>query len=577
MISWLRRIKVTTRIMSLACFLVLVKVSILLFTLHELKLIGQNSHLQLEQVTEQNRWIQQEAELIDAQAHTQVKLQQAQAVQRSYSDMLFWYFDGSVTQYYASLNQAAASADQLEEQLAALALDSEAGILIRPMLENLSSYREIMDSAIQYYQQGRNNLAGAEISDAHIVVQNMNSQLMALTELFQGRLKQANLQVQTAVDETFAASEQVARLSQQSSNSIEHISKLTLMILVVSVPLSILIAVAIISSITRPLKSLQEQLLTIEKQSDLTQDLNLEGQDEIRTMAEATQRLVAKFRTTLNDVDQLASELKTSANKGRGVSQRTHQQSEEQKQLSEMIASTATELGASAEDILRTTDQGLQRVETLTHSAQKGQQDVLATAKTVGELADQFEQVEDSVQTLVKHSASISSVLEVIQDIAEQTNLLALNAAIEAARAGEQGRGFAVVADEVRTLAQRTSQSTDEIQQMVTVLQQQSQQAIESLEHNRSQVDAGVQLSKQAEDSIRGIIRELTALTEVNQSIAIISQEQQQAVSGVDQGVQHILELAHNVATHTSDSKQVSQHLDQMAEQLQQQLQLFKH
>ena len=577
MISWLRRIKVTTRIMSLACFLVLVKVSILLFTLHELKLIGQNSHLQLEQVNEQNRWIQQEAELIDAQAHTQVKLQQAQAVQRSYSDMLFWYFDGSVTQYYASLNQAAASADQLEEQLAALALDSEAGALIRPMLKNLSSYREIMDSAIQYYQQGRNNLAGAEISDAHIVVQDMNSQLMELTELFQGRLKQANLQVQAAVDETFAASGQVANLSQQSSQSINHISQVTLMILVVSVPLSILVAVAIISSITRPLKSLQEQLLTIEKQSDLTQDLTLEGQDEIRTMAEATQRLVAKFRTTLNDVDQLASELKTSANQGRGVSQRTHQQSEEQKQLSEMIASTATELGASAEDILRTTDQGLQRVETLTHSAQKGQQDVLATAKTVGELADQFEQVEDSVQTLVKHSASISSVLEVIQDIAEQTNLLALNAAIEAARAGEQGRGFAVVADEVRTLAQRTSQSTDEIQQMVTVLQQQSQQAIESLEHNRSQVDAGVQLSKQAENSIQGIIRELTALTEVNHSIAIISQEQQQAASEVDQGVQHILELAHNVATHASDSKQVSQHLDQMAEQLQKQLQLFKH
>merc|ERR1711916_381775 len=103
-------------------------------------------------------------------------------------------------------------------------MGSEAGALIRPMLENLPSYREIMDGAIQYYQQGRNNLAGAEISDAHIVVQDMNSQLMVLTELFQGRLKQANLQVQTAVDETFAASEQVASLSQQSSHSIEHIS-----------------------------------------------------------------------------------------------------------------------------------------------------------------------------------------------------------------------------------------------------------------------------------------------------------------------------------------------------------------
>lgn len=573
----LRSIKVTTRILSLAAFLVLVKISVLLLILFQLDEIAHFSKSQLDEVTTQNRWIEQEAALIDQQAATQRQMQQVQNIQKSYSDMLFWYFDGSLTQYYNSLNQAAESADTLENQLANLAVETEASELIRPMLSNLASYRAFMESANQYYVQGKNNLAASEITEAHLVVETMNEQLMALTGLFQQRLKDTNQQVESALEHTMSASARVATLSNQSSKSIDDISHSTLLILLFSVPVSIIIAIAVIRSITRPLKQLQHELVTIEQQSDLTRSLTLEGRDEIRSMAEATQELLSKFKTTLDDVDLLANELKSTARSGLEASQTTHQQSDEQKQLSETLASTATELGASADSILLTTDQGLQRVDQLARRAVSGQQDVQQTAETVGELAEQFSDVEQSVQSLIKHSTSIQSVLEVIQDIAEQTNLLALNAAIEAARAGEQGRGFAVVADEVRSLAQRTSDSTDEIQQMVGNLQQHSNDAMRSLEQNRDQVNAGVARSKTAEASIQEIAEELNQITQVNQSIAEISREQQQAVTSVDQSVQDILQRAHQVTERASASEAVNRHLDQMAEQLQQQIRHYKH
>lgn len=577
MTTWLRRLKVTTRIMSLAFLLVGIKVMVLSFLLNEFDQIGQRSQLQQEKVAEQNRWINREAELIENQSQTQVLLQQAQGLQKAYSDMLFWYFDGSVTQYYESLNKAGESADQLEQNLAALAIDPAAAPLVAPMLKNLSDYREIMDSAIKFYQQGRTNMAAAEISDAHLIVQNMNEQLLMLTDLFQQRLRVANSQVEEALDKTLQASLVVKETSEQSSLRIEEITHLTYLLLFVTVPLSILIAFLIITSITRPLKQLRAQLLTIDKESDLTHSLSLDGRDEIREMSEATQNLLAKLRETLTDVGGMASQLKSTADSSYQVSLETHQQSSQQQQQSEGIASAAAQLGASAEDISRTTKEGLAFVESVRQAASKGQEDVQETAQSINQLAGQYVKVETTVRDLVSQSDSIGRVLDVIRDIAEQTNLLALNAAIEAARAGEQGRGFAVVADEVRTLAQRTSQSTDEIQQMVESLQKQSRQAIVSLDENRSQVDAGVTLSQQAEQSLFKIQQEMQSLIDMNQSIAYITDEQQQAVISVDESVQVVRELASHVENRASESRTVNEELNTMADLLSSKLLAFRH
>lgn len=572
----LRKLKVTTRILILAITLVSIKVLVLAFLLMELDQIGQRSLQQQAKVVEQNGWITQQAELIAAQSQTQVLQQQAQKIQKAYSDMLFWYFDGTITLYYESLDKAALSADELEEGLKTLAMEPSAAESITPMLKDLADYREIMQNSINYYQQGRANIAAAEISDAHLIVQDMNTQLLSLTEMFQERLKQANEQVEQSLDQNLKASVVVKESSEQSTAQIEQITQIALLLLLVTVPLSVVIAVLIIFSITQPLKRLRQELLTIENNSDLTHPLSLEGRDEIREMSEATQKLLEKLRNTLNDVGGMASELKLTADDSYQVSMETHQQSTEQQNQSEGIASAAAQLGASAEDISRTMQQGLNFVEGVQQAARKGQQDVKATANSINQLDQKFADVESSVKDLACQSESIGRVLDVIRDIADQTNLLALNAAIEAARAGDQGRGFAVVADEVRTLAQRTSASTDEIQQMVESLQGQSRNALGSLDANRSLVDTGVALSQTAETSLEQIQREMQALIEMNQTIAVITQEQQQAVVSVDEGVQTVRDLASQVENRANNSKTVNQDLNKMAELLQSKLMLFK-
>jgi|GEM_PF-576896 len=577
MINWLRRFNVTTRILSLAIFLLIAMIAELTFFMFELNILKQSSYEQQDKVQQETQWLEQESQQLAIRDQVQQLQQQSQQIQKTFSDMLFLYFDGIVTEYYESLNEATDAADRLEQQLARLSSDTLAAPKIKDTLATLAEYREYMDSAVTYYHKGKTNLAQSEIGDANIEAKALNEQLLGLNKLFQQRLDKADSAVLHALDETLKASVVVNSLSVNSSEQIGHLQNVIWLMILLSLPITVGVAVIIIMSITRPLKKLKQQLVSIEKNSDLTQDLTIEGDDEIKEMSEATQRLLLKLRTTLDDVGTLAVELKEAANNGLQVSINTHTQSTQQQRQSEGIAAAATQLGASSENISQTTEKGLNLVSSVADAANEGQQDVQATADNMHRLAEQFDSVESTVKELVKHSTNIGQVLEVIRSIADQTNLLALNAAIEAARAGDQGRGFAVVADEVRTLAQRTSESTNEIQEMVEALQKFSGMAANSLTTNREQVDHSVQLSDQAKTSLTKIVGELDQLVDANKMIAIITSEQQQAVLEVDENVQEIQQLAVNVEEQARTSTNVSESLKELADKLQKQLMVFRH
>ncbi|MCG7587349.1 methyl-accepting chemotaxis protein [Photobacterium sp. OFAV2-7] len=193
---------------------------------------------------------------------------------------------------------------------------------------------------------------------------------------------------------------------------------------------------------------------------------------------------------------------------------------------------------------------------------------MLEATDTIDEINQQVQSVGTVINTLNADSMGISKVLEVINDIAEQTNLLALNAAIEAARAGEAGRGFAVVADEVRGLAARTANSTSEIQQMVEKLQKQAHQAVDVIGAGQQQAAAGVEHMKQADEALERIVEAVAAINEMNAHIATATREESDVADDMNQRIVHVADTSHKTRDNATNNQQLADHLSEVGQQL---------
>ena len=244
-----------------------------------------------------------------------------------------------------------------------------------------------------------------------------------------------------------------------------------------------------------------------------------------------------------------------------------HIASDEQKHLAQLQQSagqTLTMVESMNQSVLDEVQSANLAAEAANHSnqiAKQGQQTVSSTVQNIEQLAMYLQQASSTIAQLEQDSNQVGAVLEVIKGIAEQTNLLALNAAIEAARAGEQGRGFAVVADEVRTLASRTQKSTEQIQRTIEQLQSAAREAVQKMKLSSEQANLSVQSANQAGHSLQEITGSIAQICAMNQEIASATDEQQHLTKAM-------VTYVRDITTHTTQSQQNSKDLQQMAEQL---------
>ncbi|WP_397458865.1 methyl-accepting chemotaxis protein [Pseudomonas asplenii] len=322
-------------------------------------------------------------------------------------------------------------------------------------------------------------------------------------------------------------------------------------------------------SIVSPLQETVQAMANIASgESDLTRTLDTHGQDEVTQLARHFNAFTNKLRGVVSQLQASASELGQSSGDLGSNALQAQARSQQQSQQMEMVATAINQVTYGVQDVAKNAEQAASEVRDAENQARQGQLNIDNSLQQIDQLSATIAQAVEVMRTLSAESTQIGGVLEVIRSIAEQTNLLALNAAIEAARAGEQGRGFAVVADEVRLLAQRTQKSTAEIQAMIERLQNHSEAAVKVIGESSRASQQTIEQAGLAGESLTAIGQALRNLNGLNASIASATLQQSHVAEEINQNVTEAANLSHSNAVAAEKSSADSDRLRVLSEQL---------
>lgn len=325
----------------------------------------------------------------------------------------------------------------------------------------------------------------------------------------------------------------------------------------------------------RPLQTVIDGMNRIAS-GDLTARYSNAANDETGQLISAMKAMIEKLHGIVSNITGSTAQLSTSAEELAAITVETNDAFKRQQLQAEQVATAANEMSATVEEVARNTQMAAEASARASQEALSGKKVVASTMESIDGLASEVERAAQVINKLKTDSENIGVVLDVIKGIAEQTNLLALNAAIEAARAGEQGRGFAVVADEVRTLASRTQESTKEIQQMIERLQVGAIEAVRTMEESRNRASASVEQAARAGTSLEAITDAVETINNMTTQIASAAEEQSTAAREIDRNVTSINQLIQQSAKGSEQTYVASEELAKLASTLQMLVSQFK-
>lgn len=341
--------------------------------------------------------------------------------------------------------------------------------------------------------------------------------------------------------------------------------------------LSLLLILWITGSITNPLARLNEAMKALTSgNGDLTLRLRADSNDEIGQIAGSFNTFMEQLHKMLSQVGGTSSKLAAAADELHSTAERIATGAEEVSAQANTVATAGEEMSATSGDIAQNCLLAAEGAQRASQAAQNGAQVVAATVTVMGQIADKVQQSAKTVESLGARSDQIGAIIGTIEDIADQTNLLALNAAIEAARAGEQGRGFAVVADEVRALAERTTKATREIGEMIKAIQNETRGAVEAMGQGVQQVGAGTTEAARSGEALQDILQQINDVAmQVNQ-IATAAEEQTATTGEISSNMLQITEVVQQTSHGAQQSAKASAQLSDIAAELQQLVRQFK-
>jgi methyl-accepting chemotaxis protein len=367
----------------------------------------------------------------------------------------------------------------------------------------------------------------------------------------------------------FDLAETAQRSAEQSMQETSDRGLVTLAVMGgAAVVLGLLAALLISCSIVTPLRQAVAFAQRI-AEGDLSQDLPQDRRDEPGQLMAAMQRMTLSLRSLIGRIGVGVSQIAAAAEQLSAITAQTSAGVQTQKLETEQTATAMHQMAATVQEVAQSAEQASLAARNADQQAQQGNQLVQQAVSQIGDLAVEVEQSAAAIQTLNQESTRIGSVLEVIRSVAEQTNLLALNAAIEAARAGEQGRGFAVVADEVRALARRAHDSTEEIESLIASLQCMAQGAVKQMDSSRELTRRTVTLADQAGDALGRITQAVSTIEQMNQQIAAAAEEQSLVADGISESVTRVRDIGEQSASASEQTASSSAELARLGVELQ--------
>ena len=354
-----------------------------------------------------------------------------------------------------------------------------------------------------------------------------------------------------------------------SANRLQLISTLLVLLL------GVVAAVVITRQITRPLRETLEVVERIAS-GDLSHNLQVTRRDDLGILQQGIARMGTTLRDLISGIRDGVTQIASAAEELSAVTEQTSAGVNSQKVETDQVATAMHEMTATVQEVARNAEQA-------SHAAAAADDEARAGDNVVNQAIDQIERLAvevgrstQAMAVLQTESDKIGSVMDVIKAVADQTNLLALNAAIEAARAGDAGRGFAVVADEVRALAQRTQNSTEEIQTLVAALQSGTQQVAEVMNNSRTLTDSSVNLTRQAGTSLQGITRTVSNIQSMNQQIAAAAEQQSAVAEEISRSILNVRDVSEQTAAASDETAKSSVELARLGTQLQAMVSHFK-
>ena len=337
-----------------------------------------------------------------------------------------------------------------------------------------------------------------------------------------------------------------------------------IVVAVIAALLTVVLAWLLTRSIVTPLNRAVAAAQTI-ADGNLTKPIEVDGKDEPARLLEALAAMQTNLRKTIEQIAGSATQLGAAAEELSAVTEEASRGLQQQNDEIEQAATAVNEMTAAVEEVARNAVSTSEASNQSTHAAREGRYQVVKTVDAIQTMTHDVQNTAQMIEGLAAQGRDIGKVLDVIRAIAEQTNLLALNAAIEAARAGEAGRGFAVVADEVRALAHRTAQSTQEIEKMVAGIQNGTGEAVESMQQSNQRTQTTLEMARAAGVALEQITQSIHQINERNLVIASASEEQAQVSREVDRNLVNIRDLATQSAAGANQTSAATHELSRLA------------